>query len=240
MPLFVKAPGQMEGRGRREPRAQPRHGRDDRRPARDDASSTEQDGRSAFSREVAARARASRCARATSRGVVRIGLPELQARRAALAARAGRELFGTGAESALLYGDPWARAYRIGPHRELLDRPGERAAGGASGRPLSASDGRRRLRCSRTSRRRDRCFPTRVTGPLAGRARRASTATSRWPSTAASARRRPQLRLRRSERRVLLVPGARDGPPPGREPARAVRGAGRRNAGCASRSSSGP
>ena len=37
--------------------------------------------------------------------------------------------FGTGAKSAAEFGDPWASAYRIGPHQELLGR-----AGGGDGR----------------------------------------------------------------------------------------------------------
>ena len=80
-----------------------------------------QDGRSAFSGGHEARTGDRDRARATSRSVVRIGLPEMQRRRAAWRQRWAR-LFGTGAESELLYGDPWALAYRIGPHRELLGR----------------------------------------------------------------------------------------------------------------------
>ena len=86
----------------------------------------EQDGRSAFSREVRERRR-DRGADARLRGNGAIGLAELRERRAARR-REHAELFGTGEESALLYGDPWASAYRVGPHPELLGRPVAAAA----------------------------------------------------------------------------------------------------------------
>src|SRR5919109_3409015 len=119
VPLFIKAPGQMEAKV------------DESLATNLDIVATiadllgttvgyKQDGRSAFSETVRRRRGIAVSTRDFSR-VVRIGLPELQRRRAALRRRWAR-LFGTGAESALLYGDPWARAYRIGPHRELLDR----------------------------------------------------------------------------------------------------------------------
>jgi hypothetical protein len=79
-----------------------------------------QDGRSAFSEEVERRTGIAVRTRNFAH-VVRIGLPALRERRARNRRRWAR-LFGTGAESLLLYGDPWTRAYRIGPHRELLDR----------------------------------------------------------------------------------------------------------------------
>ena len=55
------------------------------------------------------------------RQVIRIGRDELEARRRANRLRWAR-LFGTGAQSRLLFRDPWASVYRIGPHRALLDR----------------------------------------------------------------------------------------------------------------------
>ena len=53
--------------------------------------------------------------------LVAIGPEELERRRTANRRRwAG--LYGTGAHSKAAFGDPWAEAYRIGPHHELLDR----------------------------------------------------------------------------------------------------------------------
>jgi hypothetical protein len=53
--------------------------------------------------------------------IVRIGREELKQRRLRIR-RARARIFGTGIESELLFGDPWATVYRAGPHRDLLDR----------------------------------------------------------------------------------------------------------------------
>jgi Sulfatase len=162
VPLFIKAPGQMEGKV------------DESLASNLDIVATiadllgttvgyKQDGRSAFSQEVKERNGIALSTRDFAR-VVRIGLPELQRRRA-VRRRHWASLFGTGAESTLLYGDPWARAYRVGPHRELLDRPVSRlrVRGGGDedaellNSPLYAHVSRH-----------DRIFPTRVTGALHG------------------------------------------------------------------------
>jgi Sulfatase len=162
VPLFVKAPGQMEGKV------------DDALASNLDLVATvadllgtkvfyKQDGRSAFSEEVKRRTGIAVRTRDFAH-VVRIGLPALLERRARTRLRWAR-LFGTGAESLLLYGDPWARAYRIGPHRELLDRPvsglrlGEPAPAGAALVHGSVY--------ARVSRHR-RLEPTRVIGALHG------------------------------------------------------------------------
>jgi hypothetical protein len=119
VPLFVKAPGQMKGSV------------DESLATNLDIVATiadllgtrvpyEQDGRSMFSEEVRRRTEIAVQTRDFAK-VVRLGLPELQERRARWR-RQWAELFGTGAQSQLLFGDPWARAYRIGAHRELLDR----------------------------------------------------------------------------------------------------------------------
>ena len=162
VPLFVKAPGQMEGRV------------DDSPASNLDLVATvadllgtrvfyPQDGRSAFSEEVKRRTGIAVRTRDFAR-VVRIGLPELQARRARWRRRWAR-LFGTGAQSVLLYGDPWALAYRIGPNRELLDRRVDplraRAATSLSADAVDAS------LFAHVSRR-SRLFPTRVTGQIHG------------------------------------------------------------------------
>jgi hypothetical protein len=162
VPLFIKAPGQMEAKV------------DDSLVANIDILATiadllgttvgyEQDGRSAFS-ETVKRRRGIAIPTRNFTQVVRIGLPELQRRRAAWRRRWGR-LFGTGAESSLLYGDPWARAYRIGPHRELLDRrvASLRVRGTGTERPTLLN----RSLFAHVSRR-DQIIPTRVTGPLDG------------------------------------------------------------------------
>lgn len=53
--------------------------------------------------------------------VVRIGRDDLEAAREEMRRRRAAK-FGTGAESQRAFGDPWAAAYRIGPHQELLGR----------------------------------------------------------------------------------------------------------------------
>jgi hypothetical protein len=162
VPMFVKAPGQME------PEV------DESLMRNIDVMATiadllgtrvfyKQDGRSAFSEEVRARKVVELPTR-DFRQTVRIGVPELEHRRARWRRRWGR-LFGTGAESALLFGDPWAMAYRIGAHRELLDRRVAalrvRSAGPVTARVANAplledvSGGAE-------------VFPTRITGPLRG------------------------------------------------------------------------
>ena len=162
VPLFIKAPGQMEAKV------------EEGLAANIDIVATiadllgtsvgyKQDGRSAFSETVKRRRGIALSTRDFSK-VVRIRLPGLQRRRAELRRRWGR-MFGTGAESALLYGDPWARAYRVGPHRELLDRrvTSLRVRGAGTERPELLYRGL----FAHVSRR-DRILPTRVTGPLRG------------------------------------------------------------------------
>jgi Sulfatase len=164
VPLFIKAPGQMEGRVNRSVAAN----LDIVATIADLLGTTvgyPQDGRSAFSEEVRRRRGIAVSTRDFAR-VVRIGLPELQRRRAVWRRRWAR-LFGTGATSSLLYGDPWARAYRVGPNRELLDRRvsalqvarAERGADSATAINASLFD-----RVSADA----QIVPTRVTGPLGG------------------------------------------------------------------------
>lgn len=162
VPLFVKAPSQTTGRVNRSI-------------ARNldlvatvaDLLGTEvfyrQDGRSLFSPEVAHRKLLTVRTRDFTR-VVQIGLPELNRRRAAWR-REWARLFGTGAQSAVLYGDPWAQAYRIGPHPELLDRRVAALPVRTDG-PVTATVANARL--FRDVRPDAAIFPTRVTGPLHG------------------------------------------------------------------------
>jgi Sulfatase len=162
VPLFVKAPGQMAGKV------------DESLVNSLDLVATvadllgtkvfyRQDGRSAFSKEVKERTGIAVRTRDFAR-VVRIGLTELQRRRARFRARWAHR-FGTGAESTLLYGDPWARAYRIGPHRELLDRRvGSLAVRASRSDTAELAHAELFAKVSRHA----RLFPTRVTGSLGG------------------------------------------------------------------------
>ena len=162
VPFFVKAPGQTDGRV-------------DKSLVRNvDLVATvadllgssvfyRQDGHSAFSDATRAR-REFRIRTRDFAQEVRIGLPEMQRRRALWRQRwAG--LFGTGIESNVLYGDPWAMAYRIGPHPELLGRRVSSlplaAPGGISAVPANASLMRHVLPGGTL-------FPTRVAGPMRG------------------------------------------------------------------------
>jgi hypothetical protein len=118
VPFFVKAPGQLEGEVDEsfvrtvdivptiadlvDVRVPWRH-----------------DGHSAFSQATRRRAEV----RIPTRGfdmLIRIGREELARRRQAIRLARART-FGTGLQSRLLFGDPWATVYRTGPNRELLD-----------------------------------------------------------------------------------------------------------------------
>ena len=162
VPMFVKAPGQMEGE------VDPSLAKNtDLVATIADLLGTDvfwrQDGRSIFSEEVRQRKLVSLPTR-DFKQVISIGVPELEHRRARWRRRWAR-LFGTGAESTLLYGDPWAQAYRIGPHRELLDRRVATLPVRSTG-SVTASVANAPLieRVARDA----RYFPTRVTGPLRG------------------------------------------------------------------------
>ena len=125
-----------------------------------------QDGRSAFSEEVRERQVLELPTRDFGQ-IVRIGVPELERRRARLRRRWAR-LFGTGAQSELLFGDPWAMAYRIGPHRDLLDRRVAALRVALAG-PVTARVANAPLLDDVTGD--AEVFPTRITGPLRGLAR---------------------------------------------------------------------
>jgi Sulfatase len=165
VPLFVKAPGQMDGRVNR---ALVRN---------IDMVATiagllhtrvpyEQDGRSAFSADIRARREIALRTRDFTRTVT-IGGAELLRRRAAHR-REHAELLGTGAESALLYGDPWAQAYRVGPRPDLLGlRIAQvRTRTGRRGAVRAANAGLANRGLYPHVSRHDRVFPTRVTGSL--------------------------------------------------------------------------
>jgi Sulfatase len=128
VPFFVKTPGQTEGRVDRSLVRTV-----DLLPTIADVlgvgSPWQADGHSAFAAMTRAREHVSMIRRDFSR-LVSVGREEWVRRRAALSRwRAAK--FGTGARSERAFGDPWAMAYRIGPHRELLgDRVGTPAPSG--------------------------------------------------------------------------------------------------------------
>jgi hypothetical protein len=162
VPFFVKAPDQTEGHV------------DESLVRNVDVAATiadllgasvfyKQDGHSAFSNATRARREFSIRTRDFAQEV-RVGLPEMQQRRA-LWRRRWAGLFGTGIQSRILYGDPWAMAYRIGPHPELLGRRVSSLpvgqAEGISARVANAS-------LMQDVTRHDTLLPTRVTGALRG------------------------------------------------------------------------
>jgi hypothetical protein len=119
VPYFVKAPGQRAGRI------------DDRLVRTVDLLPTIADlldvripwpheGRSAFSAVTRDRD-VVRIPRRDFSRVISISRGELAERRSEIRRWRARKL-GTGAESRLFLGDPWAAAYRIGPHPELMGR----------------------------------------------------------------------------------------------------------------------
>ena len=120
VPMFVKAPGQTSGA------VDPALMRTlDVTPTIADLLGARidwpHDGRSAFAPATRRRRAVALPTRDFSR-VIRIGRAELERRRAAARRRRAR-LVGTGAESAVLFGSPWASLYRVGSHPELLGRP---------------------------------------------------------------------------------------------------------------------
>jgi len=88
------------------------------------------DGRSVFSPAERAQTEIEIPRRDFSR-VLTMGRAEFERRRAALRVWRARK-YGTGLQSELLFGDPWASAYRIGPHPELIGRRVGAVAGAAS------------------------------------------------------------------------------------------------------------
>lgn len=89
------------------------------------------DGHSAFSDETEEREEVT-LERRDFDGMVTIERDDFEAAREQLRRRRAAK-FGTGARSRRAFGDPWASAYRIGPHQELLDRRVRRGALARSG-----------------------------------------------------------------------------------------------------------
>jgi Sulfatase len=119
VPFFIKAPGQMEGQV-----DESLVRTIDIVPTIADLLGTElwwrHDGHSVYSEASRERDELVIVTR-DLRKQIRIDREELEERRAANRRRWGR-LFGTGAHSELVFGDPWAGVYRVGPNRQLLDR----------------------------------------------------------------------------------------------------------------------
>jgi hypothetical protein len=159
VPFFVKAPGQTEGRV------------DDSVVRNVDVVPTvadlldtkvwwRHDGRSVFGSAARSRTRVEMPRRDFSR-VVSYSREEFERRRQGL--RLWRaEKFGTGAQSELLFGDPWASAYRVGPNQELLGRRVPRLATGEVRAELANAALAAHVDPA------EEILPTRVTGRLAG------------------------------------------------------------------------
>jgi Sulfatase len=162
VPFFVKAPGQTEGAV------------DDSLVRSIDVVPTiaelldtkiywRNDGHSAFSDETEERDEVT-LERRDFDGMVTIGRDDFEAAREELRRRRAAK-FGTGAQSRRAFGDPWASAYRIGPHQELLDRRVRRRdlARSSSIRARVANE-----RLLTDVDRQDPLLPTRVAGRLKG------------------------------------------------------------------------
>ncbi len=160
------------------------------------------DGTSVFSAAAKARERVAMPRRDFSH-VVSYSRAEFEQRRHALRVwRAGK--FGTGAQSQLMFGDPWASAYRIGQHPELIGSAVRPASVAASGRVHGELANAGLLTDVESSK---QILPTRVTGRLEGGA----PGAMRQLAVAVNGRiqavgRSFHLRGRRAEYFSLMVP----------------------------------
>lgn len=126
------------------------------------------DGHSAFSPVSRARTQVSMSKRDFS-SVISIDGDELVRRRQANRLRWAR-IYGTGALSTVLYGDPWGSVYRIGPHQELLGRraaPVATASAGGVRAVMANADLLADVSADK------QILPTRVTGHIEGSGPRA-------------------------------------------------------------------
>jgi Sulfatase len=162
VPFFVKLPGQTEGEV------------DDSLVRNIDVVPTIADvldtevywrhaGESAFSEAAQKRDEVAIPRRDFSR-VVRIGRDDFEAARETVRRRRAAK-FGTGAQSQEEFGDPWASAYRIGPHQELL---GRRVRPGRLERSRSVRAELANARLLREVSRSHAILPTRLAGRLRG------------------------------------------------------------------------
>jgi hypothetical protein len=96
--------------------------------------------------------------------VIEIDRDELERRRALIRLERAQR-YGTGLESRLFLGDPWASAYRIGPHPELIGRAVPREGSGApSGLRAAPANAGLLADVSSTA----PVFPSRFTGQIEG------------------------------------------------------------------------
>jgi Sulfatase len=198
VPFFVKAPGQQQGRV------------NDSIVRNVDIVPTvaellgtkvwwKHDGRSVFSAAAKRRERVTLSRRDFSR-VISFSRADFERRRHELRLWRARK-YGTGAQSELLFGDPWATAYRIGPHPELIGRPVSHLAAGTARARIANLGLLADVEPSKE------VLPTRVTGRLPGTPR----GTMRDLAVAVNGRieavgRSFHLRGRRTEFFSLLVP----------------------------------
>ncbi len=137
VPLFIKAPGQMEGDV-----DESLVRNIDMVPTIAEQLGTRlwwpHDGRSVNDAESERTRRGGNSDAGLSR-VIRIGRDELAQRRRANRLRWARK-FGTGSQSRLMFGDPWASVYRVGPNLGLLTGVSGRSTSG----PRAAAGGRAR------------------------------------------------------------------------------------------------
>ncbi len=132
--------------------------------------------------------------------VISFSRADFERRREALRAwRASK--FGTGAQSDLMFGDPWESAYRIGPHPELIGRPVPQLAAASAHAQIANLGLAAHVDPSQE------LLPTRVTGRLPGTPR----GTTRDLAVAVNGRIRAvgrsfHLHGRRTEFFSLIVP----------------------------------
>jgi hypothetical protein len=93
--------------------------------------------------------------------VISFSRAEFESRRQALRLWRATK-YGTGAESELMFGDPWASAYRVGPHPELIGRRVPHIAPGAARAEVANAGLLADVEPSKA------IVPTRVTGRLPG------------------------------------------------------------------------
>jgi hypothetical protein len=197
VPFFVKTPGQTEGRI------------DDSLVRNIDVVPTiadvlgvpvpwRNDGYSAFSEVTRARERVEMPRRDFSR-IVSIGREDLEAAREEIRRRRAAK-FGTGAESRRAFGDPWAAAYRIGPHQELLGRPAEATRTSPVRARLANAELLEHVDPA------DKIFPTRMAGRLTGERGRLRDLAVAVNGRIAAVGRSFRLRGRAPEFFSLMVP----------------------------------